>query len=61
MRKLEPPLDPEFADDPVPTVGINYERLYTYRFRDVDQASRQAAWQEIALRARPDGRPPARP
>jgi SAM-dependent methyltransferase len=28
--------------------GINYQRLYAYRFRDVDQASRQAVWQEIA-------------
>ena len=28
--------------------GMNYERLYQYRFRDVDQASRQAVWQEIA-------------
>jgi SAM-dependent methyltransferase len=28
--------------------GINYERLYHYRFRDVDQASRQAVWVEIA-------------
>jgi SAM-dependent methyltransferase len=33
---------------PLPTAGINYERLYTYRFRDVDQASRQAVWREIA-------------
>ena len=31
-----------------PASGINYERLYTYRFRDVDQASRQAVWTEIA-------------
>ena len=29
-------------------VGMNYERMYEYRFRDVDQASRQAVWQEIA-------------
>ena len=28
--------------------GINYERLYAYRFRDVDQASRQAVWTEIS-------------
>jgi SAM-dependent methyltransferase len=27
---------------------INYERLYEYRFRDVDQAGRQAVWVEIA-------------
>ena len=28
--------------------GINFERLYEYRFRDVDQAARQRVWQEIA-------------
>lgn len=28
--------------------GIDYRRLYAYRFRDVDQASRQAVWTEIA-------------
>jgi SAM-dependent methyltransferase len=28
--------------------GINYQRLYAYRFRDVDQVSRQAVWREIA-------------
>jgi SAM-dependent methyltransferase len=28
--------------------GLNYERLYDYRFRGVDQASRQAVWREIA-------------
>jgi SAM-dependent methyltransferase len=27
---------------------INYERLYEYRFKDVDQASRQRVWQVIA-------------
>lgn len=27
---------------------MNYERLYSYRFRDVDQQSRTAVWQEIA-------------
>jgi SAM-dependent methyltransferase len=27
---------------------INYKRLYAYRFRNVDQASRQAVWREIA-------------
>jgi hypothetical protein len=32
----------------LPAVGINYERLYEYRFRDVDQGSRQAVWREIA-------------
>jgi hypothetical protein len=28
--------------------GIDYQRLYEYRFRDVDQGARQAVWQEIA-------------
>jgi SAM-dependent methyltransferase len=28
--------------------GINYQRLYAYRFRDVDQARRQEVWTEIA-------------
>jgi hypothetical protein len=27
---------------------VDYERLYTYRFRDVDQARRRAVWVEIA-------------
>ena len=27
--------------------SINYDRLYEYRFKDVDQASRQAVWNEI--------------
>ena len=30
------------------TMGIDYQRLYEYRFRNVDQASRQAVWGEIA-------------
>jgi len=33
-------------DDP-PT-GIDYQRLYEYRFRDVAQATRQTAWNEFA-------------
>jgi SAM-dependent methyltransferase len=28
--------------------GINYQRLYAYRFRDVDQTGREAVWREIA-------------
>lgn len=28
--------------------GINYQRLYEYRLRDVDQPARQAVWREIA-------------
>lgn len=27
---------------------MNHERLYEYRFRDIDQGDRQAVWQEIA-------------
>src|SRR5215207_8688214 len=27
---------------------LNYERIYEYRFRDIDQASRAAVWSEIA-------------
>ena len=27
---------------------MNYERLYAYRFRDVDQATREAVWRPIA-------------
>jgi SAM-dependent methyltransferase len=29
---------------------MNYERLYEYRFRDIDQAARRQAWGEIAHR-----------
>jgi hypothetical protein len=29
---------------------MNYQRLYEYRFRDVDQRSRRAVWREIARR-----------
>jgi ubiquinone/menaquinone biosynthesis C-methylase UbiE len=28
--------------------SLNYERLYEYRFRDIDQAARAAVWSEIA-------------
>jgi SAM-dependent methyltransferase len=28
--------------------GINFERLYEYRFRDVDQAARETVWRELA-------------
>ena len=28
--------------------GINYERMYAWRFHDVDQSRRQAVWREIA-------------
>lgn len=31
-----------------PELGINYERLYQYRFRDVEQTGRLAVWREIA-------------
>ncbi len=36
------------ATDPIDAEGIDYARLYEYRFRDVPQASRQAVWNEIA-------------
>ncbi len=39
---------PQTPSVAAPAGGINYERLYAYRFRDVDQASRQAVWREIA-------------
>jgi SAM-dependent methyltransferase len=39
---------PRLPSVATPAAGINYERLYEYRFRDVDQASRQAVWREIA-------------
>jgi SAM-dependent methyltransferase len=31
-----------------PTQDIDYARMYAYRFRDVDQAGREAVWREIA-------------
>jgi hypothetical protein len=31
-----------------PELGIDYERLYQYRFRDVEQTGRLAVWREIA-------------
>jgi hypothetical protein len=31
-----------------PELGINYERLYQYRFRDIEQTGRLAVWGEIA-------------
>jgi SAM-dependent methyltransferase len=30
---------------------VNYERLYSYRFRGIDQSSRAAVWEEIAPHA----------
>jgi SAM-dependent methyltransferase len=40
---------PETRSVTVPSQsGINYQRLYAYRFRDIDQARRQAVWAEIA-------------
>jgi len=30
------------------SAGINFQRLYEYRFRDVDQAGREKVWSEIA-------------
>jgi hypothetical protein len=38
--------------------AVNYERLYAYRFRDVDQASREAVWGPIARHVHEElGRP----
>ena len=39
------PADPAAAP---PGTGMNYARLYDYRFRDVDQVGRQTVWREIA-------------
>jgi SAM-dependent methyltransferase len=37
---------------------MNYQRLYEYRFRDVDQGSREAVWREIATHVHGElGRP----
>jgi 2-polyprenyl-3-methyl-5-hydroxy-6-metoxy-1,4-benzoquinol methylase len=37
---------------------MNYQRLYEYRFRDVDQGSREAVWREIAAHVHAElGRP----
>jgi 2-polyprenyl-3-methyl-5-hydroxy-6-metoxy-1,4-benzoquinol methylase len=40
--------NPASSADSIQAGDINYERLYEYRFRDVDQAGRQAVWGEIA-------------
>ena len=37
---------------------MNYQRLYEYRFRDIDQGAREAVWQEIAAHVHGElGRP----
>jgi SAM-dependent methyltransferase len=48
MRASEPLRRSESALAAFPPAGINHERLYSYRFHDVDQAGRQAVWREIA-------------
>jgi SAM-dependent methyltransferase len=45
---MEVPVTQSPSATVLPATGINYERLYEYRFRDVDQASRQAVWREIS-------------
>jgi ubiquinone/menaquinone biosynthesis C-methylase UbiE len=30
-------------------MGVDHERIYDYRFRDVDRAARQAVWNELAV------------
>ena len=42
------PVTPAVPAAAPPGTGVNYERLYDYRFRDVDQAGRQVVWGEIA-------------
>ena len=42
----EPP-SPDPPKDP-PPVGLDYSRLYEFRFKDVDQRERQVVWNEIA-------------
>jgi len=39
---------PQTSSVAAPAGGINYERMYAYRFRHVNQAGRQAVWREIA-------------
>ncbi len=34
--------------EPSAESGIDYQRLYRFRFRDIDQGARQAVWNEIA-------------
>ena len=48
MHASDPPWNSESTLAAFPSSGINYERLYSYRFHDVDQAGRQAVWREIA-------------
>jgi hypothetical protein len=48
MHAPEPSQNSESTLAGPPSAGINYERLYSYRFHDVDQSGRQAVWQEIA-------------
>jgi SAM-dependent methyltransferase len=45
---MEAPVTPAVPAAAPPGTGVNYERLYDYRFRDVDQVGRQAVWGEIA-------------
>jgi hypothetical protein len=37
-----------FEADSREVSGINFERLYEYQFRDVDQVARSAVWREVA-------------
>jgi ubiquinone/menaquinone biosynthesis C-methylase UbiE len=40
--------EPDPSSSPKPSPGLDYSRLYEFRFKDVDQAERQAVWNEIA-------------
>lgn len=55
QKELDMPISPipgnetyETRADRYAVVGINYKRLYAYRFRDIDQDRRQVVWQELA-------------
>ena len=40
--------EPDPSSSPKPAPGLDYSRLYEFRFKDVNQAERQAVWNEIA-------------
>jgi SAM-dependent methyltransferase len=40
--------EPDPSSPPQPPPGLDYSRLYEFRFKDVDQGERQAVWNEIA-------------
>ena len=40
--------EPDPSSSPKPSPGLDYSRLYEFRFKDVNQGERQAVWNEIA-------------